>query len=153
MQPSGILVLALFTFICKMSWGFVFYAQHMGSFKFLLEIALWKEFLPMDLLFKSSSIFEVIKTIGLLNLCTELSRLPHGCCWPCWQLHDMAALLTNCFVWDSNIWGCSPPASGLLFFPRPFSLQWEPQNLNAGREVCVTARLTELVLCLRAHWP
>lgn len=32
-----------------------------------------------------------------------------------------------------------------------FSLQREPQNLNAGPEVCVTARLTEHMLCLRAH--
>lgn len=62
-----------------------------------------------------------------------------------------AGSAADCFLWDSNIWGCGSPPLGMLFFPRPFSLQREPQNLNAGLRVCVTARLTEHMLSLTAH--
>lgn len=42
-------------------------------------------------------------------------------------------------------------STSLAFLSKAFSLLREPQNLNAGPAVCVPARLSEHMLCLRAH--
>lgn len=59
-------------------------------------------------------------------------------------------LLTKVFQGLKHM-GCSAAPPDLLFFPSRFSVQREPQTLNAGPDVCVSARFGEHMLCLSAY--